>query len=166
MKDKITIRIQRVSDAKRFFEILNNPNFVYFSVCPKSIEEERKILRKNIAKIDQKIEWSYSILFNGVVIGAVGLRKHGIRGHVGEIGYFVEEKYWGKGVASRAVELITEVAVKELGFRRLEIIARPENKGSVRVAEKCGFEKEGLCRKLIATRDGKFHGAYLYAKVF
>ncbi len=43
---KIEIRNQRVSDAKRFFEILNNPSFKHFDAYPKSVEEEREFLRK------------------------------------------------------------------------------------------------------------------------
>jgi hypothetical protein len=41
---KIELRPQRVYDAKRFFEILSNPNFIYFSAKPKSIEEEKNSL--------------------------------------------------------------------------------------------------------------------------
>ena len=50
MATKIELRHQRLSDAKRFFEILNNPNFKYFHVCPKDVEAEREFLRQNINK--------------------------------------------------------------------------------------------------------------------
>ena len=42
MKKKVTIRYQQIGDAKRFWEILNSPNFTYFPAKPKSIEEEKK----------------------------------------------------------------------------------------------------------------------------
>lgn len=49
MKRGISIRYQQVGDAKRFFEILNNPNFLYFPAKPKTIEAEKEFLRKNAA---------------------------------------------------------------------------------------------------------------------
>ncbi len=50
MSEKVELRDQRVSDAKRYFEILNNPNFKYFKICPKDIEAERNFLRQNSEK--------------------------------------------------------------------------------------------------------------------
>ncbi len=47
---KVGLRPQRVSDAKRFYEILKNPNFTYFEVCPKDLEAEKEFLRKNPKK--------------------------------------------------------------------------------------------------------------------
>ncbi|MBU0528875.1 hypothetical protein KKF86_03855, partial [bacterium] len=47
---KIELRNQRVSDAKRFFKILKNPNFTYFNVCPKDLEAEKAFLKLNADK--------------------------------------------------------------------------------------------------------------------
>ena len=46
---KISIRLQKVNDARRFCEILNNKNFIYFSVKP-SLEEEMDFLSQNSKK--------------------------------------------------------------------------------------------------------------------
>jgi hypothetical protein len=43
---KVILRNQRVSDAKRFFEILSNPNFIYFPAKPRSIEDEKNFLKQ------------------------------------------------------------------------------------------------------------------------
>jgi hypothetical protein len=54
---KIELKYQRISDAKRFFEILNNPNFTYFDVCPKDIEAEKlkESFRTKILKTEGEI---------------------------------------------------------------------------------------------------------------
>ncbi|MCJ7801700.1 MAG: hypothetical protein MUP82_05015 [Candidatus Marinimicrobia bacterium] len=61
---KIELRNQRVSDAKRFFKILKNPNFTYFDICPKDLEAEKEFLRLNADKRKNNIEHNYAILYN------------------------------------------------------------------------------------------------------
>ena len=89
MKDQIELRYQRVSDAKRFFKILNNPNFKYFKVCPKDIETEREFLKQNADKRKNNIQYNYGILFNGKLIGGCGININQFRTFIGEIGYFL-----------------------------------------------------------------------------
>ena len=53
---EITIRPQRVYDAKRFVEILSSPNFKYFPAKPKTIKEEKEFLRLNAMKRKDRTE--------------------------------------------------------------------------------------------------------------
>ena len=46
----IKLRFQQISDAKRFVEILSNPDFIYFPAKPKTIKAEKEFLRKTIQK--------------------------------------------------------------------------------------------------------------------
>ena len=64
----ITIRLQDIKDAKRFYEILNNPNFIYFPVKPKTIEEEIEFLKLNKKRIEENTQWNYTILKDDEVI--------------------------------------------------------------------------------------------------
>ena len=50
MPEEITLRYQQIGDAKRFMEILNNPNFHYFPARPASIEAERKVTARKRAR--------------------------------------------------------------------------------------------------------------------
>lgn len=162
---KISIRPSRLKDASRFFAILSNPNFKYLSVRVKSLRDEVKWLRTCPDKRRKNIEWNYAILANGLVIGAVGIKINRARPHIGEIGYFLEEKYWGQGLTTRAVKLIEREAFTKLGISRLEIVMPPENRGSERVAIKNNYQKEGLLRKLDKDKQGKLRDFWLYAKV-
>lgn len=162
---KVELRYQQVRDARRFFEILSNPNFTFFNVQIKSVEEERDWLRQNPKRRKENTEWNYAILYGGTVVGAIGIKIHGYRKYIGEIGYFVDEKYWNKGIASKAVKLAEKVGFKKLGLTRIEIVMQPGNKGSQKVAIKNGYLKEGLLKKIVPGSDGKMQDAYLYAKV-
>ncbi|CAN1167996.1 Uncharacterized N-acetyltransferase YoaA [Linum perenne] len=65
----------------------------------------------------------------------------------GELGYALSESYWGKGIATEAVKIATDVAMQELELDRVEGLVFLENKASQKVLEKAGFEKEGILKK-------------------
>jgi RimJ/RimL family protein N-acetyltransferase len=66
----------------------------------------------------------------------------------GEIGYVVAADARGRGVASRALRLIADWAIDELGLERVELHIDPENTASIRVAERCHFVREGVLRSV------------------
>jgi ribosomal-protein-alanine N-acetyltransferase len=141
---KIILRYQQIGDAKKFWKILNDPEFTYFSPPPGTITEEKNFLRRNHGKRKQNIEHNFSILVQGEVVGAIGVTIDQRRPHIGEISYFIDKKHWGKGIASRSVTMIEEFIAKELGLYRIEIMIMTKNIKSIRVAEKCGYRKEGI----------------------
>lgn len=65
------------------------------------------------------------------------------------IGYWVAERFAGKGVTPTAVALATDHCFFSAGLHRMEICIRPENEPSLRVVEKLGFRYEGLRRRYI-----------------
>jgi [ribosomal protein S5]-alanine N-acetyltransferase len=162
---KISIRFLKLSDAKRLYEILNNPNFIYFNVKPKSIEDEKKWLGKNIKRGKDVLNWHYGILYGGKLVGGIGININPRRKFIAEIGYFLDEAFWGKGIMTKAVKLVEKEGFKKFGLSRIEILMKPENKASEKVAIKNGYKKEGLLKKAVMGRDGKKKDAWLYAKV-
>jgi RimJ/RimL family protein N-acetyltransferase len=65
-----------------------------------------------------------------------------------ELGYVVAPAARGRGVASEALRRLTEWAFGELGMLRLELMISVENAASKRVAERCGYVREGVLRSL------------------
>ncbi len=162
---KVELRYQRLGDAKRFFEIATNPNFIYLDLKVKTLDDEKKWLKSNPQKRKDNVAWNYTILFNGKVVGAIGLRINLFRKHIGEIGYFIDEKYWGKGITTKAVKLIEKEGFGKIGLSRIEILMRPENKASEKVAKKNGYVREGRLRKYIKDKQGILRDFWLYSKV-
>jgi RimJ/RimL family protein N-acetyltransferase len=62
------------------------------------------------------------------------------------VGYWLAPHARGRGVATHAVRLVARWAFKDLGFARLELTCGPDNHASQRVAERCGFTREGVLR--------------------
>jgi ribosomal-protein-alanine N-acetyltransferase len=64
----------------------------------------------------------------------------------GNVGYWLLPEARGKGLATRAVRLVSPWAFRSLGVARLGLLTEPSNQGSLRVAERSGFHREGLLR--------------------
>lgn len=157
------LRYQRVSDAKRYHEILNNPNFRYISALPGTVRDEEIFLKQGPEKRRKNIAYNYAILHKGRVVGGTGVSINQSARHIGALGYFVEETFWGKGFATMALKAVEKIGFGKLKLVRLEILIACKNKASIKVAQKCGYKKEGVLKKRLFIR-GRFHDAYLFAK--
>ena len=80
----------------------------------------------------------------------------------GFIGYALDERYAGKGIASEAVLLMVHFAFYSLYLNRVEAYVSPTNIASIRVLEKVGFLQEGLLKQLIYI-NGNWEDHYIYA---
>lgn len=95
----------------------------------------------------------------GEFLGTIGWRW--VDGNV-QVGYWVKREARGRDVATRALRLLSRWAFEELGARRVQLIAQPENLASQRVAEKAGFQREGLLRAY-AELKGRRPDFYMYS---
>ena len=94
------------------------------------------------------------ITMGGVIYGA-------LRG--AHIGYWIDRAHAGRGYTTQAVELMTSFGFDELGLHRIEINIRPENAGSIRVAEKAGYLFEGKRPRYLHI-DGQWRDHLCYVK--
>jgi len=78
------------------------------------------------------------------------------------IGYWIAQRFAGRGVMPTAVALAADFCFLRLGLHRVEICIRPENAASLRVVEKLGFRYEGLRRKYIHI-DGGWRDHFAFA---
>jgi len=79
-----------------------------------------------------------------------------------QVGYWLSQKYSGKGYASKALSSLVKYAFKDLVLHRLEATTAITNQSSIRLLERIGFRREGLLREAFWT-CGKFVDDYLYA---
>nr|GMC59813.1 uncharacterized N-acetyltransferase P20-like [Ipomoea batatas] len=93
--------------------------------------------------------WLRVICLENRAIGAITVApRSGSDSCRGELGYVLTHKYWGKGVATRAVKMVASAIFSEWPhMERLEAFVDVDNKGSQRVLEKSGFLREGVLRK-------------------
>jgi len=78
-----------------------------------------------------------------------------------EIGYALAPAHWGKGYIQEALTALIAFGFGELGLNRIEADIDPRNEGSIRAAERLGFQREGLLREHWIV-DGEVSDSYLY----
>lgn len=160
---QVKIRLQEFSDAERFFEILTHLDCEFIEVPVKTLEDEKRFLKMNDARRKANFEHSYSILFDGNLVGACGIRIDQHRPWVGEIGYFVDTAYQGQGIATEAVKQLEKIGFEELKLQRIAILMDIRNLASEQVARKCGYEIEGIAKK-IHRIEKEYYDCFVYAK--
>jgi len=107
----------------------------------------------------------FAIDVDGFVAGAIGVRpRDDVHALTAEIGYWLGEEFWNRGIVTEAVTAVTKYAFDPLGMVRVFAEVFEWNAASMRVLEKAGFEKEGVLRKS-AYKDRKIVDQVLYAKV-
>jgi RimJ/RimL family protein N-acetyltransferase len=83
---------------------------------------------------------------DGLPVGNVGLWLKDLGQGRASLGYWVVESARGRGAAVAALGAVADWALHELRIPRLELYVEPWNTGSVRTAERAGFQREGLLR--------------------
>jgi RimJ/RimL family protein N-acetyltransferase len=81
-----------------------------------------------------------------------------------EIGYWLGEPFWGRGVATEVARALTELAFALPGVSRAFAGVHADNPPSMRVLQKNGFEREGVLRRS-AMKDGSAIDRVLWAKI-
>jgi RimJ/RimL family protein N-acetyltransferase len=99
----------------------------------------------------------------GRPVGAIGLHRVSLRTRTAETGYWLSHGARGNGYVSRAVRLLAAWVFNDLQFARLELRTDPENLASQRVAERCGFRKEGHLRSnMLILHSGERRDSFVY----
>jgi len=108
---------------------------------------------------------SLAIEIGGEVGGGIGLTPQvDIYRHSAEVGYWLGEAFWGRGIMTEAVAAFSNYAFETWGFHRLYACVFARNAASARVLEKAGYVCEGLQRQA-AFKEGVYQDEYLYARL-
>jgi [ribosomal protein S5]-alanine N-acetyltransferase len=162
----IVLRPLRLADAKRLAELANNEkisrNLRDGFPHPYTEEDAENFLQKFT---NQNPVTFFGIDYNNEYVGNIGLVPgQDIYRKSAEIGYFIGEPYWNKGIVTTAVNLITEYGFNHLDIIRIHTGVFEYNEASMHVLEKCGFVKEGVFRNSV-FKQNKIWDEVRYAKL-
>jgi RimJ/RimL family protein N-acetyltransferase len=85
---------------------------------------------------------------DGAFLGLSALVRIDREGREAEAGYIVAPQARGRGIAARALGLLTDWALGDLGLERVELRITTDNLASQRVADRCGYVREGVLRSV------------------
>lgn len=113
--------------------------------------------------MNRKPETNFAIEVDGEAAGGIGFDQQSDVGRrSAEIGYWLSEEFWGRGIATEALIAVTEYAFSHYDVCRLYAHVFAWNPASARVLEKAGYEYEGRLRKSV-TKDGQTIDQLMYA---
>jgi [ribosomal protein S5]-alanine N-acetyltransferase len=130
---------------------------------PYTLENAQDYLRN--LKRDPETSFAIANTRDDQVIGGIALFPGtDIERVSAEIGYWLSEHYWGKGIATQAVVALTDFAFADLGFTRLFALPFAQNAASCRVLEKAGYIRDAILRRAV-IKYGVIHDLALYSRI-
>lgn len=119
-------------------------------------------LRAAVARAEAS---NLAIEVDGEAAGAIGyVIGTDVERYSAEIGYWLGEAVWGRGIATEALELATAHAFGSVNLLRLFALPFADNAGSIRVLEKAGYTREGVLRAG-CVKFGRPRDQVLYARI-
>ncbi len=142
-KKQVRLRPLTMSDSSQLAQLANNKR-IFDNVrdhFPFPYEEKHaaSFIKKTLQEEPRQ---NFGIEYIGELSGVIGLiLQEDVYRKSAEIGFWVGQPFWGKGIATKAVELITSYGFTELDLVRIYAGAFEYNTASMKVLEKNGFQK-------------------------
>lgn len=119
-------------------------------------------LRGEVVNLDDPV---LAIEIEGQACGGISAHPgKGERAHGAELGYWLGQRYWGRGLMSRIVAAYVPWVMQSLDLMRLQAVVVDNNPASARVLLKNGFHPEGTLRAAVHKPDG-LHDLHLFARL-
>ena len=128
-------------------------------------EQDGKEFISAMLAANESDTFAFAITVNGKVIGSIGaFRQTNIHNKTAELGYYIAEEYWGKGIMTEAVKQLCDYVFSHTDIIRIYAEPFSYNIGSCRVLEKAGFQYEGTLRSN-ALKNGNVLDMKMYSKL-
>lgn len=151
-------------DAKTLQENINDieqTKYMHEVPYPYTLEDAESYLKYlNSISDDSSIELGIFDNFTDEFVGVVALNNIDYKYENGEIGYWTRKKFWKKGYAKEAVQMLIKYVFQELKLVRIYATLQKENTGSLALLTNLGFQVEGLMRKSVKNK-GKLVDRYI-----
>lgn len=162
----IDIRKWKLSDAANLAVALSNKKIqdnLRDGLPYPYTEQDGKDFISAMLAADENDTFAFAITVDGTVIGSIGVfRQTNIHRRTAEMGYYIAEEYWGKGIMTEAVKQICQYVFEQSDIIRIYAEPFAHNIASCRVLEKASFQYEGTLRSN-AVKNGKVLDMQLYS---
>jgi ribosomal-protein-alanine N-acetyltransferase len=165
--ERIILRAWRRSDISSLIQYANNRKIWLNlrSIFPHPYTRAEADEWIAICESNQGSTTHFAIELRGEAIGGIGFRLlDDVNCKTAEVGYWLGEPFWGRGIATAALKQTTEYAFQIFALERLQATVFEWNPASERVLEKAGYKLEGRLRRSI-FKDGRLADSLLYARI-
>ena len=129
---------------------------------PYTLDDAKNFIRLSTSRKPQTV-FAVSVADQAVGCIGIGLRQD-VERISAEIGYWIGEPFWNKGIMSEAVAFLSGFAMEQFRLMRLYALPFEWNTASCHVLEKAGYQLEARLRKS-AVKDGRIIDQFLYAMI-
>jgi len=163
---KSTLRQWKTGDEESLVHHANNRN-IWINLRdafphPYTLADARNWIQKASAATPQR---DFAIEVDGKAVGGIGFTpREDVYKRSAEIGFWLGEEFWGRGIMTEALSAVTEYAFADFDLCRICAGVFEWNLASMRVLEKAGYQLEARLKKAV-TKDGKTIDELLYAIV-
>ncbi|WP_340820401.1 GNAT family protein [Methanolobus sp. WCC4] len=154
--DGLILRNWEEDDAERLAAIANNrkiaDNLNDGFPHPYSIEDAKQFISRSRREDSSYLHLAVEI--NGIVAGSIGayFKENGHRKNA-ELGYYLAEEYWGKGIMVKAIRCMIQHIFENYDVIRIYALPFARNTASRRVLEKAGFRCEAILKSSIIKNN-------------
>lgn len=149
---EVTLRKIVETDLDRLFEIYSNENLFQYS--PVMLKKNKETVKNMISHFDRDFNKRKGI-FLGIcqsnspdsIVGIAEMFDYNSDVKMITIGYRLHEQFWGKGIATMAVNAMTAYLFNRVGVNRIQAFVLPENTKSKNVLQRNKFTQEGIVRQ-------------------
>ena len=150
--NEIQLKLITQNDAEEIFAFIDRSRnylreWLGWVDNTKTVEDTRAFAAMNLEKFAKREGLDTAIFYKGQFVGKVSINTINWSLKKCEIGYFLDEKFQGEGIMTRAVKGIIDIAFHEYKLQKVEIHAAVDNKKSRHIAERLSFMHEGTIRQ-------------------
>ena len=128
-------------------------------------EQDAENFISDMLSANEEDTFAFAITADGKVIGSVGVFRQGnIHRQTAEMGYYIAEEYWGRGIMPRAIKEVCDHVFNNSDIIRIYVEPFAYNTASCRALEKAGFQYEGTLRSN-AVKNGKVTDMKMYSRL-
>ena len=163
---RLVIRAITWDDLPDIWEYASDAEVARYTIFDRHTSEEqtREFVRQTLEKYGRGEPAALAIALRseGRLVGACGFRNWDRAAARIEIGYAIQRRHWGKGIATEAVRAVLGFAFEQMGLNRVEAHCIVDHVASRRVLEKAGMRREGILRQHESFK-GAFQDLALYS---
>ncbi len=149
---RIRLKKLKISDAEFISRCAKNKDITKYTFViapPFDLKEAKKFIKKTQKDIKNKKGFEFGIELKeaGELIGTINLLNINYKNKNANIGFWIDKKYWGKGISDEAIKLMLGFGFKKLKLKRIQARVLHKNIRAQKLLERLGFKLEGRLRK-------------------
>ncbi|BCC13986.1 ribosomal-protein-serine acetyltransferase [Bacillus cereus] len=152
--EEISLRMFNEGDSEEFYDLIISSKtylkeWLGWLDYIESVEDTAQNIKARLKAFAENGGYpqSFAIIYKGDIAGTTGFNDINKTNKIGIVGYWLGEKFQGKGIMTKAFKTLIDYGFKELGLNRIEVSVAVENKKSRALPEGFGFVEEGKVRQ-------------------